>query len=43
MHSGLDTLLRIPAAEPAFASPAVVEGLTAGPRARACRRQPLDG
>lgn len=42
MHSGLDTLLRILAAEPAFASLAVVEVLAAGPRARACRRELLD-
>ncbi|HEX8630198.1 MAG TPA: hypothetical protein VF755_18730, partial [Catenuloplanes sp.] len=38
MHRGLDTLLRILAAEPAFASLAVVEVLAAGPRALACRR-----
>jgi len=42
MHRGLDTLLRILAAEPAFAALAVVEVLAAGPRARACRRQLLD-
>nr|BFE72999.1 hypothetical protein GCM10020092_063000 [Actinoplanes digitatis] len=36
MHHGLDTLVRILAAEPAFASLAVVEVLAAGPRARAC-------
>lgn len=41
MHRGLDTLLRILAAEPAFASLAVVEVLAAGPRARACRRSLL--
>lgn len=38
IHRGLDTLLRILAAEPAFASLAVVEVLAAGPRALACRR-----
>ncbi|MET8154450.1 TetR/AcrR family transcriptional regulator [Actinoplanes sp. NPDC049668] len=42
MHHGLGTLVRILAAEPAFASLAVVEVLAAGPRARACRRRLLD-
>lgn len=41
MHRGLDTLLRILAAEPAFASLAVVEVLAAGPRALAGRRELL--
>jgi AcrR family transcriptional regulator len=41
MHRGLDTLVRILAAEPAFASLAVVEVLAAGPRARACRPREL--
>jgi len=38
MRTGLDTLLRILAAEPAFAALAVVEVLAAGPTARARRR-----
>lgn len=38
MRRGLATLLHILAAEPAFASLAVVEVLAAGPRALACRR-----
>jgi AcrR family transcriptional regulator len=42
MHRGLDTLLRILAAEPAFAALAVVEVLAAGPRARTCRRELLE-
>jgi AcrR family transcriptional regulator len=42
MHRGLGTLLRILAAEPAFAALAVVEVLAAGPRARARRRLLLD-
>ena len=42
MHRGLDTLLRILAAEPAFAALAVVEVLAAGPTARARRRALLD-
>ena len=42
MHRGLDTLLRILAAEPAFAALAVVEVLAAGPAARARRRLLLD-
>lgn len=42
MHRGLDTLLRILAAEPAFAALAVVEVLAAGPTARARRRLLLD-
>jgi AcrR family transcriptional regulator len=42
MHRGLDTLLRILAAEPAFAALAVVEVLAAGPTARARRRLLLE-
>jgi AcrR family transcriptional regulator len=42
MHRGLDTLLRILAAEPAFAALAVVEVLAAGPAARARRRRLLE-
>jgi AcrR family transcriptional regulator len=42
IHRGLDTLLRILAAEPAFAALAVVEVLAAGPTARARRRLLLD-
>jgi AcrR family transcriptional regulator len=42
MHRGLDTLLRILAAEPAFAALAVVEVMAAGPAARARRRLLLD-
>jgi AcrR family transcriptional regulator len=42
MHRGLDTLLRILAAEPAFAALAVVEVLSAGPTARARRRLLLE-
>ena len=38
IRRGLGTLLHILAAEPAFASLAVVEVLAAGPRALACRR-----
>ena len=43
IHHGLDTLLRILAAEPAFATMAVVEVLAAGPRARERRRALLEG
>ncbi|GGQ81439.1 TetR/AcrR family transcriptional regulator [Couchioplanes azureus] len=42
IHRGLDTLLRILAAEPAFAVLAVVEVLAAGPRARERRRLLLE-
>ncbi|BCJ56227.1 hypothetical protein Asp14428_77020 [Actinoplanes sp. NBRC 14428] len=42
IHRGLDTLLRILAAEPAFAVLAVVEVLAAGPRARQRRRSLLE-
>jgi AcrR family transcriptional regulator len=42
MHRGLDTLLRILAAEPAFAALAVVEVLAAGPVARGRRRLLLE-
>ncbi|MGA5299442.1 TetR/AcrR family transcriptional regulator [Nucisporomicrobium flavum] len=42
IHRGLDTLLRILAAEPAFAVMAVVEVLAAGPRARERRRALLE-
>jgi AcrR family transcriptional regulator len=42
MRRGLGTLLRILAAEPAFAALAVVEVLSAGPTARARRRLLLD-
>ena len=42
MHRGLGVLLRILAAEPAFAALAVVEVLAAGPAARARRRLLLD-
>ncbi|MEH1130635.1 TetR/AcrR family transcriptional regulator [Micromonospora sp. CPCC 206061] len=41
MRRGLETLLHILAAEPAFAALAVVEVLAAGPRALACRRSLL--
>ncbi len=41
MRRGLGTLLQILAAEPAFASLAVVQVLAAGPRALACRRDLL--
>ncbi len=41
MRRGLDTLLRLLAAEPAFAALAVVEVMAAGPRALACRRDLL--
>ncbi|MFI7601496.1 TetR/AcrR family transcriptional regulator [Actinoplanes sp. NPDC049681] len=42
IHCGLDTLLRLLAAEPAFAVLAVVEVLAAGPRARERRRMLLE-
>jgi len=42
MHRGLDTLLRTLAAEPAFASLAIVEVLAAGGAARSRRRLLLD-
>jgi AcrR family transcriptional regulator len=42
MRRGLDTLLRILSAEPAFAALAVVEVLAAGPTARARRRLLLE-
>ena len=42
MRRGLGTLLRVLAAEPAFAALAVVEVLAAGPTARARRRMLLD-
>ena len=42
MHRGLGTLLRILAAEPAFAALAVVEVLAAGPAARGRRRLLLE-